>query len=125
MLIHCGVTKQPLPLPAAPTLCRLAVTLGMLGVLRQLQPAGRNDYLIARVQLPASMVHKAWQAAEVGLAGRQSRGLGMWRAGGRGRLAARVGRGWGVTSVCIVWQTCWVDVQPRQQTASRLAEPIE
>lgn len=52
-------------LPAAPS-CRLAVTLGMLGVLRQLQPAGRNDYLIARVQLPASMVHKAWQASEVG-----------------------------------------------------------
>jgi len=100
MLIHCGVTKQPLPLPAAPTLCRLAVTLGMLGVLRQLQPAGRNDYLIARVQLPASMVHKAWQAAEVGWLG----GAGIWA----GKCC----------SFAWPWQTCWVGVQPWQPTTS-------
>lgn len=66
-LMHSALhppAQQPGPRLQSP--CRLAVTLGMLGVLRQLQPAGRNDYLIARVQLPASMVHRAWQAAEVG-----------------------------------------------------------
>lgn len=64
--LHSAEQRPPLPVVGhvSAFFSWLAVTLGMLGVLRQLQPAGRNDYLIARVQLPASMVHRAWQAAE-------------------------------------------------------------
>lgn len=63
------------PPPLAPR-ARLAVTLGLYGMLRTLQPAGRHDYLIARVELPASAVHKAWQAAEVRRWRGRGRGLG-------------------------------------------------
>jgi hypothetical protein len=43
----------------------LAVTLGWVTLLRQLQPPGRSDFLLARVRLPASAVRDAQRAAQV------------------------------------------------------------
>lgn len=43
----------------------LAVTLGWVTLLRQLQPPGRSDFRLARVRLPASAVRDAQRAAQV------------------------------------------------------------
>jgi hypothetical protein len=39
-----------------------------VALLRQLQPAGSRDYLLARVRLPAGAVRDAQRAAQVWLA---------------------------------------------------------
>ena len=57
-LRHTRLLDPPLPLP------RVAATLGWVALLRQLQPAGRSDFLLARVRLPASAVRDAHLAAQ-------------------------------------------------------------
>ena len=47
----------------APLLCRLAVSFGWVRLLRRLQPAGKNDFLVAKVLLPAAVVERAQLAA--------------------------------------------------------------
>lgn len=59
-----ALERAPAP-PCSPA-CRVAATLGWVALLRQLQPAGRSDYLLARVRLPAAAVRDAQRMAEVG-----------------------------------------------------------
>ena len=72
------------PQPSRPSR-RLAVTLGWVALLRQLQPAGRADYLLARVRLPAEAVRGARRAAQVrwctraGSSGHHYWGSGDWQ----------------------------------------------
>jgi hypothetical protein len=65
---------HPLLAPAAALASWLALAAGWAALLRRLQPAGRGDYLVARVRLPAGAVRGA-------------------AAAGRDPLAAAVGEG--------------------------------
>lgn len=39
------------------------MTIGWVALLKKLQPAGRNDYLVARVKLPSRLLLEAQEAA--------------------------------------------------------------
>eukprot|EP00887_Chlorella_sp_A99_P005865 scaffold1.g5865.t1 len=53
--------RAPIPMlaPVSAFLSWVAVNLGWVALLRQLQPPGRDDYLLARVRLPAAAVRDA------------------------------------------------------------------
>ena len=60
-----SMRKPPSPLwgPLAALASWLAMAVGAVGILRQLQPAGQADYLLAKVKLPAGTVRAAQRAA--------------------------------------------------------------
>jgi hypothetical protein len=63
-----ALRRPPSPLlePLSALASWVAVAMGWVAVLRRLQPAGRGDYLLARVRLPAAALLQAQRAAAVG-----------------------------------------------------------
>ena len=76
-------TPTPTGGPSLPPHRRIAVSLGWVSLLRQLQPPGRGDFMLVRVKLPASAVRDA---------GERGVGEGFCRTAVRGAGAGEEGR---------------------------------
>ena len=63
-----AAVKKQSSLPLSGLVSWVAAAVGWVAVLRQLQPAGRSDYLLARVKLPLAVVNEAQRAASDPLA---------------------------------------------------------